>query len=525
MVALPYLLPYLPELTLLVATFVVFLLDVAGEHRRTTLGGVSAFFLIVAFVEVLADLGTWPFHALSTLPASWNGTAQGPILFTSLGIVFQGIFLAIAALVAIASLSEAEDPDGTPTFYALLLLASLGMLLVAISGDLILLLLAVEVTGISTYVLVGYTRKDRRALEAAMKFYIIGAFSTTISFFGASLVFGAYGTTSLLAFSQVPSDPSLALVGFAMIAVGLGFKVTLVPFHMWAVDVYDGAPAVVSAYLSAGSKKMGLFALFAIFVGAVRVFDTAGNGYALAIMMGGLAIATMTVGNVLALQQQTMKRMLAYSSISQAGYMLIGLAVNTTPSLSAATLQMVANVLMKGGAFVAVAAAAAIGVGPLITDWKGLGHRRPILSASFAIMLLSMAGIPLTLGFVGKFYLFFSAILAGGLFAILAIVGLLNSAISVFYYARILKHIYMPEETGSPDAHGGTRSLASSTLGSSTSPTDPQPSVAISEFRAMGYARMGVIVACAVLLIALGIYPTPIVTALNAAAHQFVALH
>jgi NADH-quinone oxidoreductase subunit N len=517
---IPSIAQYTPEATVFIGVILVFMLDVAGIRSRAIIGGATSIFLLLAFLQVLADLGSWPLQGLSTLPAGLLGTQNGPVIFTNFGLIFQGIFLLSALLVALASVSEA-DGEEVPTFYALLSLAALGMLFVAISADLIFLLLSVEITGIATYVMVGYTRKDRRAVEAAMKFYIIGALSTAISFFGASLLYGAYGTTSLTAFRALPANSSLALVGFGMVAVGLGFKATLVPFHMWAVDVYDGAPASVSAFLAAGSKKMGLFGIFIVFVAAVRIFASA-QGFALYLALGALAVITMTVGNVMALEQTTMKRMLAYSSIAQAGYMLLGIAIDTPAALAGATLQITADVLMKAGAFIVVGAAVGLGVGPLITDWRGVGHSRPGIGASFAIMLLSLAGMPLTLGFVGKFYLFFAAVEAGGYFTLLAIAGLLNSALSVFYYARILRYMYMPESTGSATA--GAHPLSHSSLGVGNAPAAPAWGSVRDEIRGTGSARWATVVGIALLLLVLGIYPTPLIGAMNSAAQQFLTL-
>ncbi len=523
-------LAYLPEILTLVAALGVFLLDTLGVRRRAAFGAWTTVFLAAAFVSVLADLGVPGLGGLATLPSSYlTAGAVGPIVFTALGLVFQAIFLSAGILVAFASLSDPDDEVGIPMFYGLLGLATLGTLLVALSADLVFLLLSVEVTGISTYVLVGYTRRDPRALEASMKFYIIGALSTATSFFGASLLYGAYHTTSLATISQgLPPDASLALVGFGILAVGLGFKVTAVPFHMWAVDVYDGAPSTVSAFLSAGSKKMGIFAYFVVFVAVTRLF-AGPQGWPLYIALGGLAVATMTVGNILALQQKTLKRMLAYSSISQAGYMLLGIAVDTPSTLSGATLLVAAHVLMKGGAFLVVAALAQIGLGARIDDLRGLGYSHPILAGSFSVLLLSLAGIPGTFGFMGKFYIFAGAIEAGGLFILLAVVGLLNSALSVFYYARILKIVYMSDEAPAPSQESGAalhRSLTHSSQGVASPPPRGIPGLGriAAEIRAAGAARWIAIVAAAVLTVALGIYPTPLVHAFNAAATQFWSL-
>ncbi|HEY6237823.1 MAG TPA: proton-conducting transporter membrane subunit, partial [Thermoplasmata archaeon] len=358
---------FLPEVLVLAGALLVFLLDVLGVKRLEVLGGVAVATTAGALLLVLGDLGFAPLALLGTIPTGQvdalppTDLAQASLFaFSSLGLVFQAIFLLAALLVSLASLSRPSAERGAAIFFGLLLVATLGMLLVAIAADLIFLLLAVEVVGIATYLMVGYTRRDPRGLEAAMKFYIVGALSTALSFFGASLLFGAYGSTSFLALSQETGTvgfPALALVGYALLIAGLGFKLTLVPFHAWAVDVYDGAPDDVSAFLAGGTKKIGLFAFFLVFIGPVTiagrlaacapgacapaVFDFAPT---FQLILALVAVLTMTVGNVLALLQREMKRMLAYSSISQAGYMLIGIAVGTSPAIAGATFQVFAHV-------------------------------------------------------------------------------------------------------------------------------------------------------------------------------------
>jgi NADH:ubiquinone oxidoreductase subunit 2 (subunit N) len=216
-----------------------------------------------------------------------------------------------------------------------------------------------------------------------------------------------------------------------------------------------------------------------------------------------LAVLTMTVGNLLALLQKEMKRMLAYSSISQAGYMLIGVTVGTAPAITGATMQIFAHVLMKGGAFLVVAGVAALGVGPLIDDWRGLGTRRPLVGAAFALMLLSLAGVPLTVGFVSKFVLFSAAVQAQGFFVWLAVAGLLNSALSVFYYARVLKVMFFDAPPGTVPPAGPTATLAAGGL---------------------GYGRAVAIGFIAVAIVAVGVYPQPILGAIQSAAQHFVAV-
>ncbi|HTT44485.1 MAG TPA: NADH-quinone oxidoreductase subunit N [Thermoplasmata archaeon] len=518
--------PFLPEILLFVGVLSVFLLDVLGVRRIEVTGAVAVIVTALALLFVVADLGFAPFAALATVPAGQVNSVGGsaPLYtFTTLGFVFQGIFLLAAFFVSLASMSRPSDERGAPIFFGLLLLATLGMTLVAIASDLIFLLLSIELTSVATYLLVAYTRKDVRALEASMKMYIIGALSTTLSFFGASLLFGAYGTTNLYEIRAVAGavgSPVLVLLGYGFLMAGLAFKATLVPFHAWAVDVYDGAPTDVTAFLTGGSKKVGLFAFFLVFLGPVLFLAPGAGGSPFSggtidlgpivqITLSILAVVTMTVGNVLALLQKEMKRMLAYSSISQAGYMLIGIAVGTSPALAGATLQMFAHVFMKTGAFLVVAAVAALGVGPLIDDWKGLGTRRPLLGVAFGLMLLSLAGVPLTVGFVSKFVLFSSAVQAQGYFVWLAVAGLLNSALSVFYYARVLKVMFFDPSASAPTPAGAV-------VGGSGPPALP--------VGGLGYGRATAIALIALAILVFGIYPQMVLGPIQSAAQHFLAV-
>ncbi|MFI5417524.1 MAG: NADH-quinone oxidoreductase subunit N [Candidatus Lutacidiplasmatales archaeon] len=513
---------FLPEVVLLGGALLIFLLDALDLGRTELLGGIAVATSALSLLLVVADLGFAPLAFARSLPAGSLDAGADPALlyaFSSLGLIFQGIFLSSAFLVALASISRPSREKGAAIFFGLLLLATLGMMLAALAADLIFLLIAVEVTGISSYVMVGYLRKDPRGMEAAMKFFIIGALSTALSFFGASLLFGAFGSTSFPVLSDrglTLGLPALALLGYGLVIAGLAFKVTLVPFHMWAVDVYDGAPTDVSAFLAGGTKKLGIFAFLLVFIGPVALFASRGGavcagassclpaynlGPTLQLTLGIMAVLTMTIGNVLALLQKEMKRMLAYSSISQAGYMMIGIAIGSAPAVAGATFQVLAHVFMKAGAFLVVAGVAGIGVGPLISDWKGLGNRRPMTSVAFALMLLSLAGIPLTVGFVSKFVLFSAAVYAQGPFIYLAIAGLLNSALSVFYYARVLKVVFMDGQDP-PNAV-------------------PEPA-SVLPAGGLGYGRAGAIAIACVAIVALGVYPQPVLSAIQAAAQHFV---
>ena len=514
--------PFVPELLLLGGMLLVLLLDVLGVRRNETLATVALTALALAFLSILGDLGFAPLGVLATVgPGALNvapAAGAAPLYhLTSLGLIFQAIFLVAALLVVLASSSRPSGERGAPIFYGLLLLATVGMLLVAVASDLIFLLLAVEVVGVPSYLLVAYRRGEARSMEAAMKFFIVGALSTVLSFYGASLLFGAYGSTNLFVIHAAAASvgtPVLVLVGYGFLLAGLAFKVTLVPFHAWAVDVYDGAPTDVTAFLAGGTKKIGLFAFFLVFLGPVLLVHAATAGASpfgggpldlgptLSIALGVIAVLTMTVGNLLALLQKEMKRMLAYSSISQAGYMLIGVTIGTAPALTGATLQILAHVLMKGGAFLVVAGVAGLGIGPLIDDWKGLGVRRPLLGAAFALMLLSLAGVPLTIGFVSKFVLFSSAVQAQGWFIWLAVAGLLNSALSVFYYARVLKVMYFDRT----DPIAAIEAPPASGLGAG----------------GLGYGRAAAIGLVAVLIVGIGLYPQPILGAIQSAAQHFL---
>jgi NADH:ubiquinone oxidoreductase subunit 2 (subunit N) len=533
---------FVPELFLLGTALLIFLLDSIGVRRLEWLGGIATAGIVLALVAVLADLRFAPFESLATVPSGlvdvpWSYSGGSLVAVTSFGLVFQAIFLTSALVVSLASVSR-SDQRGGAIFFGLLLFATLGMTLAAWAADLIFLLLAIEITGISTYLLVGYTRRDPRGLEAAMKMYIIGALSAALSFFGASLLYGVYGTTNLATVgtalwvfrAPLPAlggSPSIAFVGYAFLIVGIGFKATVVPFHAWAVDVYDGAPSDVSAFLAGGTKKIGFLAYFLVFLVPILFSNryrgppsvcpfgchlvAPVSGISLQLLFGVMAIVTMTVGNVLALQQSEMKRMLAYSSISQAGYMLIGLAVATSPALAGALLQIFAHVFMKAGAFLVVAAIAGFGVGSQIDNWKGVGLRYPLLGAAFAVMLLSLAGIPLTVGFVSKFVLFSAAVQAQGWFVWLAVAGLLNSALSVFYYARVLRVMYM--DRGEPAA-------ALLPAGAVVGGSDP-PLLALG---GVGYGRAFAIGIAVVAIFAFGVYPQPVLATFQSAADHLLQL-
>ncbi|OIN96008.1 MAG: hypothetical protein AUJ21_02325, partial [Anaerolineae bacterium CG1_02_58_13] len=344
-------------------------------------------------------------------------------------------------------------------YYTLLLFSIVGMMLMAQAADLIIVFLALELLSIPLYVLAAFNRKMVTSEEAGIKYFLLGAFSTGFVVYGIALVFGATGTTSLAGI--LASTPTLRLaaqgeasvllltIGAALILVGFGFKVAAVPFHMWTPDVYQGAPTAVTAFMAAGAKIAGFAAL-------LRVFSTAFSSLAVDFtpILWALAAVTMIVGNLLAISQSDIKRMLAYSSIAHAGYILMAFVPYGNPdvapvSIAAGLFYLVAYAVTNFGAWgVVIALEKSEGSGLAISDYAGLGRKRPALAAAMTIFMLSLIGLPPTLGLVGKFYLFRSVI-AGGFYG-LAIIGVVTSLISAYYYLRVVVTMYMRE--GEPTA-------------------------------------------------------------------------
>ena len=365
---------------------------------------------------------------------------------------FKLVFLAVALIVSIASIKYTENSDHTEEFYTLVLFATFGMMVVASANDLILLFCAFELASLATYALAGFEKQNARSLEGAMKYFVIGSVSAALMLFGISFVYGATGTTSIPTIAENPAlltDNPIGLVAIVLLIAGFGFKMALVPFHMWAPDTYQGSPSVVSALLAAGSKKMGFVAAFRVFIIALAALQPDWQ-FAFTI----LAVVTMTFGNVVAVAQTSVKRMLAYSSLAQAGYIAMAFAVMTPMALTGGIMYTLAHAFMKAGAFIAAAAVVWM-VGYAKTDrldipdhldsFRGLGKRMPLAALCMTIFVFALAGIPPTAGFMAKFVLFSSAIQAG--MAWLAVIAILNSALSLFYYARLVRYMYfLPPE-------------------------------------------------------------------------------
>ena len=393
---------------------------------------------------------------VSTIQMLQAGTDD--ILFSEMfkvnnySLFFNIIFLVSTILVALISISYlGRDDKKQGPYYLLILLATLGMMLMAAGNDLIIVFLGLELMSLSLYVLAGYFRESPASSEAGMKYLLLGAFASAFFLYGIALIYGAAGTTNISEIiskltvdnqSSPLTTSSLFLAGMFLLIVGFGFKVAIVPFHQWAPDVYEGAPTTIAAFISAGPKAAGFAAFLTIFIDALPKLPPEATG-----VIVFLAMLTMTVGNVIAIAQTNIKRMLAYSSIAHAGYVMVGLAAANADGKSSAMFYLLVYCVMNIGAFGAVILArTADGENLMISDYAGLGFRKPLLAIFMTTMLVSLAGFPPTAGFVGKLYLFKSAI--GSELYLLVIVGALNTAISAFYYLRVVVTMYMrePEE-------------------------------------------------------------------------------
>ncbi len=435
-----------PEILLTVLSLLIILLGLLmSEKSKNMLGYVSAGGLAASLVFILGNMngvGSFFYNALVIDPLSQ---------------IFKLIFVIVSLLAVIASIAYFRDNRNQDEYYALLLLATVGMMVVASANDLVALFVGFELASMSTYVLAGFEKKNPASLEAALKYFIIGSLSSALMLFGMSLVYGITGSTSIPAIIEffrtnpLMAASSLDIVAVIFLIAGFGFKMALVPFHMWAPDTYEGSPTVVSSLLAAGSKKMGFAAAFRVLVLAL-VAIRLDIQMAFAI----LAVITMTYGNVVAISQRSIKRMLAYSSIAQAGYIALAFVVTTQMSIAGGILLALGHALMKGGAFIAVAV-----VGYMVlsdnknaknTDhldnFAGLGKRAPITAFSILVFLLALAGVPPSAGFIGKFVIFYSITIeavkaASGWLLLIVIIAILNSALSLYYYARVIKYMYV----------------------------------------------------------------------------------
>ena len=429
----------MPELVIALTLLIVLVFDLFDSISKTVLGWMT---IVGAAIALGVSI---QMHQAGTVGPQFNEMFK----VDNFSLFFNMIFLVSTILVVLISMSYLDRGDRKQgPYYLLILLATLGMMLMAAGNELIIVFLGLELMSLSLYVLAGYFRDNPASSEAGMKYLLLGAFSSAFFLYGIALIYGGAGTTSIPAIAEeitAESTSPLLLAGMFLLVVGFGFKVAIVPFHQWAPDVYEGAPTTIAAFISAGPKAAGFAAFLRIFMEALPNLQGEWSGVLIL-----LAMLTMTIGNVIAIAQTNIKRMLAYSSIAHAGYVLIGLAVANDDGISSAMLYLLIYCVMNIGAFGAVILAKTEdGESLMISDYAGLGTRKPLLAMFMSVMLLSLAGFPPTAGFVGKFYIFKSAI--GSeiyLLVIAVIVGAINTAIAAFYYLRVVVTMYMrePEE-------------------------------------------------------------------------------
>jgi NADH-quinone oxidoreductase subunit N len=357
------------------------------------------------------------------------------------------VFLLIAAITILTSLDFLRRENmNHPEFYALLLFATAGMAMMAASNELVMVFLGLEILSIATYVMAGFRRTDLKSNESALKYFLLGSFSSAFFLYGVALIFGATGSTNLLTIAESlrSSQPQLGLVELsaALMLIALCFKVAVAPFHIWTPDVYEGAPTPVTGFMSVGPKAAGFAVLFRVFLTA---FPSIENRWASAIWL--IAALTMVLGNVIAVVQPNIKRMLAYSSIAHAGYVAVAFAATSDHGVSAALFYLLAYSLMNLGAF-AIVTILSRSEDKLVnlSDYAGLGAKRPVLAAVLALFLLSLAGVPGTAGFAGKFFIFRAALESRLIW--LAVIGVITTVVSFYYYLYVIVQMYMREPSG-----------------------------------------------------------------------------
>ncbi|GIL18981.1 MAG: NADH-quinone oxidoreductase subunit N [Candidatus Jettenia caeni] len=417
---------------------IVLLVDILSSRKlgeKNLLAYLSLMGIIVAAILARNSAGTTLF--------SFNES----FAIDNYSLFFNFIFLLSTGLVILISHSYIKREEiNHGEYYALILFSTIGMMLMASGADLLNIYIGLEVMSISIYILTGFKRSKLISNEASLKYFLLGAFATGFLLYGISLVYGSTGAINLKQIAGFIADKGsisnpLLLMGMALIIIGLGFKVASVPFHAWVPDVYEGAPTTITAFMSVGPKA----AAFAAFL---RILMTAfgSTHYEWQKIIYILALLTMTVGNVVAIAQTNLKRMLAYSSIAHAGYLLIALVAANDMGVSSVLFYILAYTFMNIGALAVVIIVSQKGDEFIqIHDFAGLGFKHPGLAVAMSLFMLSMAGIPPTAGFVGKFYIFSAAIKSG--YIGLAVIGVINSVISVFYYLRIMVIMYMKEPT------------------------------------------------------------------------------
>ena len=460
--------------------------------------GSSYLYGAIAFGALIAAIGFVGYQIVTkhVMPAAIF--SKNVLVDDMFGSFFAIAMLIVAIMTTVGSFNYMRGKAHPAVYFSLILLASVGMVLIAYSTDLVMLLVAWELMSIPTYVLAGIMKKDPSSNEAALKYFLFGALSSAIIIYGISIAYGLTGSTNIAdvisGFSKLAPDMMpLALLAVGLFIAGFGFKMGLVPFHMWLPDAYEGAPPTISALLAAGTKKAGFAAALRVIVMGTMALHVEWT-----LALGVVAIMTMTIGNLAAIMQKNLTRMLAYSSIGQAGYILIGLSIApfSQIGIQASLFHILNHAVMKGAAFIAAAGIiSTLGVSHL-DKIRGLGKRMPITSLGMVVSLLALAGVPPLNGFWSKLMLFGAAIDAGPAAAwapYLAIAGVLNSALSLAYYGWIIRKMYFEE--GESDKRV----------------KEPKSIVAVMIFSI-------------IFMVAIGVYPGPIIEFAHSAVPNLTAL-
>ncbi|MCK4738708.1 MAG: NADH-quinone oxidoreductase subunit N [Deltaproteobacteria bacterium] len=429
----------LPEIIVSLSACVLLIVDLfIPKGKKFFIGGIAILTVMVAaFVSFyIAGAGLTGMTVFSGMFA-----ADG------FGFFFKGIFFVIAILVILLSLSYV-DTEGIENgeYYIFILFSLAGMMVMASGVDLLSIYLGLELMSLPVYILTGYAKLNKRSNEAAMKYVVLGAFSSGILLFGISLIYGITGTTELTgiatALSAGGAEHGALIIAVVMLVAGFGFKIAGVPFHMWSPDVYEGAPTPITAFMSVGPKAAAFAVILRVFLdGLAPAYDT---WY---LILSIVAVGSMVVGNIVAIAQTNLKRMLAYSSIGHAGYALLGVIAGGEEGVASVMYYMLVYAFMNLGIFaVMLYMRTTKRSGELISDYTGLAKKNAPLAFVMLLFLFSLAGIPPTAGFIGKFYVFMALIHAGHIY--LAVIGILLSAVAAYYYIRIIMLMYMKEPEG-----------------------------------------------------------------------------
>lgn len=495
-----------PELLIAVSAFAVLGVELVQRDRSSwpiylSLGGVALAFLATLALwgsQQSVLFGTYTVDAFSNLVKIVSLVITALVILVGMDYVVEG--QVVAGNPGEAAAARRPAPTLRGEFYALLLFAALSMMLMASSTDLIMIYLSVEFLSITSYILVGYLREEPLSNEASLKYFLYGAIISPVMLYGLSLLYGLAGSTGLAEVAAALSGSApelmaarpLVLMIILFVVAGLGFKVSVVPFHQWAPDAYEGAPTPYTAFISVAPKLAGAAVLIRVLVtafpfdlGPPAIFQRDWMS-----LLAGISAISMTLGNLIAIPQQNIKRMLAYSSIAQAGYIMIGVAAGSTLGIVSALFYLVVYTFSNLGAFAVVISYSNWSGSDNIADYRGLSQRAPGLAFAMVLFLLSLAGIPPLAGFIGKILLFAAAVERGMIW--LVVVGVLNTIVSLYYYLNVVKAMYIIPGGGE----------------------EPLP---------RSRALMGAVLVTVIAVLGLGVYPQPFVDVVQTVASAFLA--